>query len=290
MFTAALMTAQPGGAPRMNYITLINHFWAKDLEHSFTPNDIAVYFRLLERCNALGWKNPFNFSVDELLAKLRLKTKAPLDTSRNRLKQAGLIDFKNGDGRGQTTRYWLIVPDDETGDERGKKNTPLSPTLSPTLLSTLSTPEEPLLHKTKTKTKKVVVQETPPPPPMIEKLISPEVNSSPPTSPLPSTNRGGARASAQLMPFTASKYASELGFAELATNLGYPQAFAPHYLARMKNKAGDRPDRDDAGWRNYVQSWLDKDNEKSALVTSAPRVTTPAGKSSSAPFTKRSWD
>ena len=58
----------------MNYLSLINQFWAKDLEHSFTPNDIAVYFRLLERCNALGWKNPFNFSVDELLMKLRLKT------------------------------------------------------------------------------------------------------------------------------------------------------------------------------------------------------------------------
>ena len=131
----------------MNYISLINQFWAKDLEHSFTPNDIAVYFRLLERCNALGWKNPFNFSVDELLLKLRLKTKDPFTTARNRLKQAGLIEFKNGDGRGWTTQYYLIDPDEE--EERGKKNTPLMPPLSPTLSPPLLPPETPLLHKTK---------------------------------------------------------------------------------------------------------------------------------------------
>ncbi|MBW3128857.1 hypothetical protein [Hymenobacter profundi] len=131
----------------MNYISLINQFWAKDLEHSFTPNDIAVYFRLLERCNALGWKNPFNFSVDELLMKLRLKTKDPFTTARNRLKQAGLIEFKNGDGRGWTTQYYLIDPDED--EERDKKNTPLMPPLSPTLSPPLLPPETPLLHKTK---------------------------------------------------------------------------------------------------------------------------------------------
>ncbi|TGE03336.1 hypothetical protein [Hymenobacter fodinae] len=136
----------------MNYLSLINQFWAKDLEHSFTPNDIAVYFRLLERCNALGWKNPFNFSVDELLLKLRLKTKDPFTTARNRLKQAGLIDFKNGDGRGRTTTYYLLDTEEQLQEEeteRGKKNTPLMPPLSPTLLPPLSPPGTPLLHKTK---------------------------------------------------------------------------------------------------------------------------------------------
>ncbi|OUJ68034.1 hypothetical protein [Hymenobacter crusticola] len=135
----------------MNYIALINHFWTKDLEYSFTPNETAVYFRLLERCNALGWKNPFNFSVDELLVKLRLKTKDPFTTARNRLKQAGLIDFRNGDGRGRTTIYQLVDPEAEVvaQEQRGKKNTPLSPTLLPPLSPTLLPPEDPLLHKTK---------------------------------------------------------------------------------------------------------------------------------------------
>lgn len=133
----------------MNYLTLINHFWAKDLEHSFTPNDIAVYFRLLERCNALGWKNPFNFSVDELLLKLRLKTKDPLDTARNRLKQAGLIDFRNGQGRGHTTTYWLVEGEAENPDEKGQKNTPFIPPFSPSFSSPFSPPTYPLVHKTK---------------------------------------------------------------------------------------------------------------------------------------------
>ncbi|WP_185817113.1 hypothetical protein [Hymenobacter metallilatus] len=136
----------------MNYLSLINQFWAKDLEHSFTPNDIAVYFRLLERSNALGWKNPFNFSVDELLLKLRLKTKDPFTTARNRLKQAGLIDFRNGDGRGRTTTYYLLDAEEQQQEEeteRGKKNTPLMPPLSPTLSPPLYPPGTPLLHKTK---------------------------------------------------------------------------------------------------------------------------------------------
>ncbi|MDF7810927.1 hypothetical protein [Hymenobacter sp. YC55] len=135
----------------MNYITLINAFWAKDLEHSFTPNDIAVYFRLLERCNALGWKNPFNFSVDELLVKLRLRTKDPLDTARNRLKQAGLLDFRNGQGRGHTTTYWLATPlqEPEENPERGQKNTPFISPYSPPFSPTFSPPTTPLVHKTK---------------------------------------------------------------------------------------------------------------------------------------------
>ncbi|WP_375438140.1 hypothetical protein [uncultured Hymenobacter sp.] len=135
----------------MNYIALINAFWAKDLEHSFTPNDIAVYFRLLERCNALGWKNPFNFSVDELLVKLRLRTKDPLDTARNRLKQAGLLDFKNGQGRGHTTTYWLATPalEPEENPEKGQKNTPFISPFSPPFMPPFSPPTYPLVHKTK---------------------------------------------------------------------------------------------------------------------------------------------
>lgn len=135
----------------MNYISLIENFWAKRLEHSFTCNDIAVYFALADHCNKLGWKNPFNFSVDELLVKVRLKTKDPLDTARNRLKQAGLIDYKNGDGRGKTTQYWLTDPESkpERGGKRVQKNTTLSPPLFAPLSPPLLPPLEPTVLKTK---------------------------------------------------------------------------------------------------------------------------------------------
>jgi hypothetical protein len=124
----------------MNTDTLAKLFWSKRLEHSFTCNDIAVYFALLDHCTALGGKNPFHFSALELQVKVGMKTKEPLNTARNRLKQAGLIDFKNGDGRGRTTQYSIYDPDApapaERGDKRGRKNTPLTPPL----LSPLSSP------------------------------------------------------------------------------------------------------------------------------------------------------
>jgi hypothetical protein len=135
----------------MNYISLLENFWTKRLEHSFTCNDIAVYFALADHCNKLGWKNPFHFSVDELLVKVRLKTKDPLDTARNRLKQAGLLDYKNGDGRGRTTQYWLTDPDakPKRGCERGQKIPPLSQPLFAPLSPSLLPPLEPTVHKTK---------------------------------------------------------------------------------------------------------------------------------------------
>ena len=135
----------------MNYVRLIEHFWATRLEHSFSCNDIAVYFALVDHCNKLSWKNPFNFSVDELQAKLRLKTKDPLDTARNRLKQAGLLDFKNGQGRGYTTQYYLTDPDRpaEKGGKKGQKNTPYISPFSPPFIPPFSPLEKPPVLQTK---------------------------------------------------------------------------------------------------------------------------------------------
>lgn len=135
----------------MNTITLMNFLSDKDAEHYFTPLETATYVRLVDRCNRLYWKNPFNFATDELLFKLRLRTKDPLDTARNRLKQAGLLDYKNGNGRGQTTMYWLTDPDadGETTNKRGQSNPTLSPTLSPPVLPPLLPSQTPTVHKTK---------------------------------------------------------------------------------------------------------------------------------------------
>lgn len=92
----------------MNYIELINQFWKVDEEYSFTPIEVAVFFRLLNKCNAIAWKNPFNFLSEELMLKSRCKKDA-FDTARNRLKQAGLIDYRNGNGRGIATIYEIRV-------------------------------------------------------------------------------------------------------------------------------------------------------------------------------------
>lgn len=137
----------------MTYLDLINQFWQKDLEFSFTSTEVNVYFRLLERCNRLGWKSPFNLSGDQLMAQLKLHTKKPFDTARKKLREAGLIDFKNGNGRGCTTEYTIVGAgsNPKLTEKKGKKNTPLSAPLSGRVLGPVSGTDSGLLHKTKTR-------------------------------------------------------------------------------------------------------------------------------------------
>ena len=90
----------------MNYIELINNFWVLNKERCFTPNEIAVYFTLLDICNSLGWKNPFNQSSRNLTTQCNISENT-LTKSKNYLKQSGLIDFKSGDGRRQNTIYTI---------------------------------------------------------------------------------------------------------------------------------------------------------------------------------------
>lgn len=79
----------------MNYIGLINNFWKVDIEYSFTGNETKLYMFLLHTSNSLGWKNPFRLSYRqiELGANLTVNT---VKSARNKLKQAGLIDFAEG--------------------------------------------------------------------------------------------------------------------------------------------------------------------------------------------------
>lgn len=140
----------------MTYLELINQFWQKDLEYAFTSTEVDVYFRLLDRCNKLGWKSPFNLAIEKLMSQMGLRTKKPLDTARKKLREAGLLEFKNGNGRGFTTEYTIIGVGGTLHEapERGNKNIPLSGPLLGTLSGTLSGGVSGLLHKKKIKNKK----------------------------------------------------------------------------------------------------------------------------------------
>lgn len=97
----------------MNYIELINQFWQCDIEHSFNGSETRLYFYLLHTCNSLRWKNPFTHS-DAHLAAVSGMSVNTLKTARNRLKQAGLLEFTPGSqGRGQSHKalYKLSIFD-----------------------------------------------------------------------------------------------------------------------------------------------------------------------------------
>lgn len=121
----------------MNYIELLNTFWALNKEYSFTPNEKALYFAILNKCNELGWKNPFNQSNGYLAMDSGMSESA-MQKARNTLQQKGLISFASGDGRRNNTVYTVNVVNAQKGNTKGNFKNNLYGTLSDTLYGTLS--------------------------------------------------------------------------------------------------------------------------------------------------------
>ena len=85
------------------------------------------------------------------MALMKLRTKKPFDTARKTLRDAGLINFKNGNGRGCTTEYTIIGAGSgpKPAAKRSEKNTPLSAPLSGRVSEPVSGAPSGLVHKTK---------------------------------------------------------------------------------------------------------------------------------------------
>lgn len=92
----------------MNYISLINNFWLLSEEHDFRPIDIALYFYLLKIANSLSWKPSFKRNNKEIMAKLGINSRNTFNSTRNRLKMAGLIDYKTYNGKAFSS-YTVLV-------------------------------------------------------------------------------------------------------------------------------------------------------------------------------------
>ena len=91
----------------MTYIELINRYWKLNKECSFTPYETHLYFKLLDTCNSLGWKNPFNQSNRYICGEIGVSEPKLIDL-RNKLKQYGLIDFESGKVKREKTQYFIL--------------------------------------------------------------------------------------------------------------------------------------------------------------------------------------
>ena len=91
----------------MAYIELINNFWRLNKEHLFTAYEAQVYFKLLDTCNSLGWKNPFNQSNSFICAECGM-SEPKLIQVRNKLQQVGLIKFESGKVMRQLSTYKIL--------------------------------------------------------------------------------------------------------------------------------------------------------------------------------------
>jgi hypothetical protein len=100
----------------MNYIALINHFWNLNKEDSFTPNQTAVYFGILDNCNMLRWKNPFNETNGRFCSKLCM-SQSSFSRARKILMERGLIEFKAEIGRSGFVSYAIKYPHKKGANE-----------------------------------------------------------------------------------------------------------------------------------------------------------------------------
>lgn len=114
----------------MNYIDQIRGFWRTHEEHSFSTTEIALYFHLVEICNVCQWKNPFKRNNAKIGADLGISYNT-LKNARNKLSQAGIIEFKTQNGSPnviytlskfhKVSNEVLIVVSGEVGDVGGIK-------------------------------------------------------------------------------------------------------------------------------------------------------------------------
>lgn len=88
----------------MNYLKLINRYWQEVDIKGWTPAETEIYFRLLDFCNKLNWRNPFALPNPRAVAMMAL-TENTLDAGRKRLMSKGLIMFKKGSRRSEAPIY-----------------------------------------------------------------------------------------------------------------------------------------------------------------------------------------
>ncbi|MBS5907842.1 MAG: hypothetical protein KIC84_11515 [Dysgonomonas mossii] len=97
----------------MKYIDLINNVWELREQGIISSLEQDLYLYLIHKCNRLNWKNPFNQSTDILCSVLGINRNT-LTQRRNRLKQLGLIDFKDGITKKKPAEYRLMCIKNDT--------------------------------------------------------------------------------------------------------------------------------------------------------------------------------
>ena len=137
----------------MTYIELINNFWELDEDWQFTCCETRLYFYLLKTANRLGWVDSWTRSDAKVSSDVGVSVNS-MKTARNRLVQAGLIEFKSrGNGQRDKTRYIVrcqnLIPK-------------LQPKHEPNLIPNREPKPQPYINKTKIKTKNINIPPTPP--------------------------------------------------------------------------------------------------------------------------------
>ncbi len=93
----------------MNIYDLINRFWLIDEQQNFSGNETRLYFFLLHLGNRMFWSEWLEYADERMVANANISRQV-LKSSRNRLKEARLIEFVAGGGFRVKSKYRILTP------------------------------------------------------------------------------------------------------------------------------------------------------------------------------------
>ncbi|MDF9830162.1 hypothetical protein [Parabacteroides sp. PF5-6] len=93
----------------MNLFDLLANFWRVDEQKNFSGNETRLYFYLIHLANRSYWSEWIEYSNDRMVANANISLQV-LKSARDRLKEAGLLDYVSGGGHRVKTKYRILAP------------------------------------------------------------------------------------------------------------------------------------------------------------------------------------
>lgn len=93
----------------MNLFDLLANFWRVDEQENFSGNETRLYFFLIHLANRSYWVEWIVFADKRMIGTVNLSLQV-LKSSRERLKDAGLLNYVAGGGFRVKTKYQILAP------------------------------------------------------------------------------------------------------------------------------------------------------------------------------------
>jgi hypothetical protein len=93
----------------MNLFDLVANFWRVDEQKNFSGNETRLYFFLIHLANRSFWAEWIECADKRMVANANISIQV-LKSSRERLKEADLLDYIVGGGYRVKTKYRILTP------------------------------------------------------------------------------------------------------------------------------------------------------------------------------------
>jgi hypothetical protein len=93
----------------MNLFDLLSNFWRLDEQKNFSGNETRLYFFLIHLANRSFWQEWIEYADKRMVVNIGISLQV-LKSSREKLKEAELIDFVVGGGYRVKTKYQILTP------------------------------------------------------------------------------------------------------------------------------------------------------------------------------------